>query len=272
MEATVNTFGKFKEYKERRVREFIKKYNCFLGISWGWFIVLFFILLCLAIAWGLTFYVFGGIKRPSITFGFVLIPILIFFIVSFINYKRSLHIQGAIYDCLKNFSDYESQVSSKIELEMLNNQICDIENEIMRLESLIMICDLKCETIEKLRKSNNYNSIPSIILGKSLDKYKRMIKSRNVFLLEKCSYEQAKEKYNTDVSLLRIRYIDLKSRQNNFKDKINISNVLTELDECMKSNLDSHSFLYKSQGNKYKGEIRELFFDLFEIVSQVKIQ
>lgn len=50
METTINTFCKFKEYKEKRIREFIQKYNTFLGVPWEWMLGWFMWNMHLAVA------------------------------------------------------------------------------------------------------------------------------------------------------------------------------------------------------------------------------
>jgi hypothetical protein len=99
METTINTFGKLKEYKEKRVRELIRKYNVFLGIPWGLIIVicgiccLFFFLLLLFLFnlihedYSIWLFLFENLSLL-----FALIISLAFTILAIVKYIRSLQV------------------------------------------------------------------------------------------------------------------------------------------------------------------------------------
>lgn len=140
METTINTFGKFKEYKEKRVRELIRKYNVFLGMSWELIIVICGIC-CLLLLLIMLF----GFENSYLKVALILS--LVFTILAIVKYRRSLQVQKVVYDCLICLSENESKICSKIELNTIRNQIQVNDNEIERLKCLIDNLDLKCEII-----------------------------------------------------------------------------------------------------------------------------
>lgn len=264
METTINTFCKFKEYKEKRVREFIQKYNTFLGVPWEWMlglcgICILLLLSILAIQW------WTNEKIVSFSLYYlvlILIPIVAFTILVGVKYRCSLRVQNVVYVCLKHLSCYESTICSKIELDFLSNQMQDNNKEIERLRCLIYNLDLKCKTINRQIRMNYCKSFICTIFSMSLDEYKKMIKDKIVLLQEKCSYRQSQHKYETDIQLLQ--------EKNKIVDKSihKIGEIIVDKEKVLK-NIDDILTLVSLSKNQ-KGELWLLFTDLVEVASQIK--
>lgn len=266
METTISTFCKFKEYKGKRVREFIYKYNVFLGVPWGWISVICGICCLLLLSNPLARLFKCEINLPFGDFYliFLIILSLAFTILAGVKYKRSLKIQKVVYDCLNRFSCYESEICSKIELDTMRNQMQVNDNEIERLKCLIDNLDLKCEIINKILRINYCKSFICTIFSMNLDEYKKMIKNKVVLLQERCSYRQSRNKYKADIQLLKKKNEDWKKRieiieKTVVDDKQMLKNIDEELNSALKSKI-------------LKSEIRLFFTDLIEVVSQIKIQ
>ena len=309
METTINTFCKFKEYKEKRVGEFIQKYNAFCGVPWKWMggmcILLF--LLVLIVQWWRD----GKIVSFSLDYLVILIFISAFAFWVRYKYKCSLFVQNVVYDCLKHLSCYESTICSKIELDILRKQMQNNNREMKRLSCLIYNLDLKCETINRQIRINYCKSFISTIFSMSLDEYKKMIKDKIVLLQEKCSYRQSQHKYEMDIQLLqeenkileeKIHKIEknivddeknivddekniVDDEKNIVDDEKNIvddeKNIVDDEknivdDEKNSKDTDKEKILKNidnvltSLSQNQKGEIRILFTDLVEVVSQIK--
>lgn len=266
METTINTFCKFKEYKEKRVRELIRKYNVFLGMPWGLIIVICGICCLLSIQFALKdkydsflSFVFEG---SYLSFAFILS--LAFTILAIVKYRCSLQVQKVVYDCLICLSENESKICSKIELNTIRNQIQVNDNEIERLKCLIDNLDLKCEIINKILRINYRKSFICTIFSMNLDEYKKMIKNKTVLLQERYSYRQSQNKYKADIQLLETKNEELNKRveiieKTGGDDKQILTNIQVKLDSGLKSKI-------------LKSEVRLLFTDLIEVVSQIKIQ
>lgn len=275
METTINTFCKFKEYKEKRVRELIRKYNVFLGMPWGLIIVICGICCLLSRQFALKdehdsflSFVFEG---SYLSFAFILS--LAFTILAVVKYIRSLQVQKVVYDCLNCFSDFESKICSKIELETLRNQIQVNDNEIVRLTCLSDNLDLKCEIINKILRINYHKSFIYTIFSMNQDEYKKMIKDIMALLKERNSYREPQNKYKADIQLLKTKNEDLIKRVEIIKTMIDEEQKLTNINDELKSVLESKVFMRKIFISKIlKGEIRLFFTDLIEVVSQIKIQ
>lgn len=253
METTVNTFSKFKGYKEKRVRELIRKYNVFWGVSWGWIVVICGMcdLFLLSIQFG-KFY-------PHIAF-----ILAVFIVLAIVKYFRARCVQKVVYGCLNYLSCYENKMRSKIELDSLRARVHDNNKEIERINCLINNLDLKCEIIDKRIRINYRKSFICTICSMSLDEYKNMIKDKVILLHEKCSYRQSQKKYESDILLLREMNVDLNKRiktigEIDVDDKQILKEMNEELDSVLKSEI-------------LKSEIRLFFVDLIEIVSQIKIR
>lgn len=257
METTINTFGKFKEYKEKRVRELIRKYNVFLGMSWELIIVICGIC-CLLLLLIMLF----GFENSYLKVALILS--LVFTILAIVKYRRSLQVQKVVYDCLICLSLVESKICSKIELNTIRNQIQVNDNEIERLKCLIDNLDLKCEIINKILRINYRKSFICTIFSMNLDEYKKMIKNKTVLLQERYSYRQSQNKYKADIQLLETKNEELNKRveiieKTGGDDKQILTNIQVKLDSGLKSKI-------------LKSEVRLLFTDLIEVVSQIKMQ
>ena len=302
METTINTFGKFKEYKEKRVRELIRKYNVFMGTPWGLIIVicgiccLFFFLLLLFLFnlihedYSIWLFLFENLSLL-----FALIISLAFTILAIVKYIRSLQVQKVVYDCLNCLSDFESEMCSKIELDTLRKQMQVNNNEIGRLTCLSENLDLKCKIINKILWINYRKSFICTLFSMNLDEYKKMIKNKTVLLQERCSYQQLQNKYKADIQLLKTKNEDLGKRVETIEktvadDKQKSTNVDIEetknedlgkrVETIEKTVVDDKQIL-KNIDEKLnsalkckilKSEIRLFFTDLIEVVSQIKIQ
>lgn len=281
METTINTFGKLKEYKEKRVRELIRKYNVFLGIPWGLIIVicgiccLFFLLLLLFLFnlihedYSIWLFLFENLSLL-----FALIISLAFTILATIKYIRSLQIQKVLYDCLNCLSCYENKIRNKIELDTLRNQMQVNNNEIGRLTCLSDNLDLKCEIINKILRINYHKSFIILIFRMNQDEYKKMIKNIMVLLQERSSYWESQNKYKADKLLLKTKNEDLTKRIEIIEKTVaDDKQELTNINEKLKSVLESKTVMRKIFISKIlKSEIRLFFTDLIEVVSQIKIQ
>lgn len=107
METTINTFCKFKEYKEKRVRELIRKYNVFLGMPWGLIIVI-----C-----GICCLLLLNIPNFASKNSYLKVALILssaFAILAIVKYIRSLQIQKVVYDCLNCFSNSVTRLNPKI--------------------------------------------------------------------------------------------------------------------------------------------------------------
>lgn len=265
METTINTYCKFKEYKEKRVRELIRKYNVFLGMPWGLISVICCLLLCAILKFGSE----DSYLQVALIFS------IVFTILAIVKYMRSLEIQKVIYDCLYHLSDYERVICSKIEIDTLRKQMQVNNNEIERLQCLIVNLDLKCKIINKTLRINYRKSFKGNRFSmNNLDEYKKMIKNKTVLLQERSSYRELRNKYNAEKQLLETRYEDLTKRvaiiEKNVDDD---KQMLKNIDEKLKSALESKTFMNKIFiRGILKGEIRLFFTDLVEVVSQIKIQ
>lgn len=265
METTINTFSKFKGYKEKRVRELLHKYNVFCGVSWGWIVVISGIcslfLLSILLRW-----LFGC--KMILPFGccnliLILILFVVFTILAIVKYYRARHVQKVVYGCLSHLSCYENEMHSKIELDSLRARAHDNSKEIERINCLINNLDLKCEIIDKQIRINYCKSFICTICSMSLDEYKNMIKDKVVLLQEKCSYRQSRKKYESDILLLRKMNVDLDERIKTIGEIVVDDNqILKDIDKELGSVLKSKIL---------KSEIRLFFMDLIEIVSQIKI-
>lgn len=281
METTINTFGKLKEYKEKRVRELIRKYNVFLGIPWGLIIVicgiccLFFLLLLLFLFnlihedYSIWLFLFENLSLL-----FALIISLAFTILAIVKYIRSLQVQKVVYDCLNCLSDFESEMCSKIELDTLRKQMQVNNNEIGRLTCLSENLDLKCKIINKILWINYRKSFICTLFSMNLDEYKKMIKNIMVLLQERSSYWESKNKYKADKLLLKTKNEDLTKRIEIIEKTVaDDKQELTNVNEKLKSVLESKTVMRKIFISKIlKSEIRLFFTDLIEVVSQIKIQ
>ena len=233
METTINTFCKFKEYKEKRVRELIRKYNVFLGIPWGLISVICGIC-CLLL------YRQFALKDKHDSFlsfvfegsylSFALIFSLVFAILAIVKYIRSLYVQKVIYDCLYHLSDYERVICSKIEIDTLRKQMQVNNNEIKRLQCLIDNLDLKRKIINITLRINCHKYFLRITFSMNQDEYKKMLKNIMVLLQERNSYRELQNKYNAEKQLLETRNKDLTKRvetieKNVADDKQKLTNV-----------------------------------------------
>lgn len=266
METTINTFCKFKEYKEKRVRELIRKYNVFLGMPWGLIIVI-----C-----GICCLLLLNIPNFASKNSYLKVALILssaFAILAIVKYIRSLQVQKVVYDCLNCFSDFESKICSKIELETLRNQIQVNDNEIVRLTCLSNNLDLKCEIINKILRINYHKSFIYTIFSMNQDEYKKMIKNIMALLQERNSYREPQNKYKADIQLLKTKNEDLIKRVEIIKTMIDEEQKSTNINDKLKSVLESKVFMRKIFISKIlKGEIRLFFTDLIEVVSQIKIQ
>lgn len=98
----------------------------------------------------------------------------------------------------------------------------------------------------------------------NLDEYKKMIKNKTVLLQERYSYRQSQNKYKADIQLLETKNEELNKRveiieKTGGDDKQILTNIQVKLDSGLKSKI-------------LKSEVRLLFTDLIEVVSQIKIQ
>lgn len=276
METTINTFCKFKEYKEKRVRELIRKYNVFMGTPWGLIIVICGICCLLSRQFALKdkydsflSFVFEG---SYLSFAFILS--LAFTILATIKYIRSLQIQKVVYDCLNCLSCYENKIRNKIELDTLRNQMQVNNNEIGRLTCLSDNLDLKREIINKILRINYHKSFIILIFRMKQDEYKKMIKNIMVLLQERSSYRESQNKYKADKLLLKTKNEDLTKRIEIIEKTVaDDKQELTIVNEKLKSVLESKTVMRKIFISKIlKSEIRLFFIDLIEVVSQIKMQ
>lgn len=279
METTINTFCKFKEYKEKRVRALIREYNVFLGMTWGLIIVIcgiccFFLILLFLFNLIHEDYSIWQILFENLSLLFALIISLAFTILAVVKYIRSLQVQKVVYDCLKSLSDFESGMCSKIELDTMNKQIQVNDNEIGRLTCLSENLDLKCKIINKILRINYHKSFIYTIFSMNQDEYKKMIKDIMVLLQERSCYRESQNKYKADIQLLKTKNEDLTNRIEIIEkavadDKQELTNVNVDL----KSILECKTFMRKIFISKIlKSKIRLFFTDLIEVVSQIKIQ
>ena len=91
-----------------------------------------------------------------------------------------------------------------------------------------------------------------------------MIKNKTVLLQERYSYRQSQNKYKADIQLLETKNEELNKRveiieKTGGDDKQILTNIQVKLDSGLKSKI-------------LKSEVRLLFTDLIEVVSQIKIQ
>lgn len=98
----------------------------------------------------------------------------------------------------------------------------------------------------------------------NLDEYKKMIKNKTVLLQERYSYRQSQNKYKADIQLLETKNEELNKRveiieKTGGDDKQILTNIQVKLDSGLKSKI-------------LKSEVRLLFTDLIEVVSQIKMQ
>lgn len=264
METTINTYCKFKEYKEKRVRELIRKYNVFLGMPWGLISVICCLLLCAILKFGSE----DSYLQVALIFS------IVFTILAIVKYMRSLEIQKVIYDCLYHLSDYERVICSKIEIDTLRKQMQVNNNEIERLQCLIDNLDLKRKIINKTLRINCHKYFLRITFSMNQDEYKKMFKNIMVLLQERSSYRELRNKYNAEKQLLETRNKDLTKRVETIEKNVaDDKQMLKNIDEKLKSALESKTFMNKIFiWGILKGEIRLFFTDLVEVVSQIKIQ
>lgn len=267
METTINTFCKFKEYKEKRVRELIWKYNVFLGMPWGLIIVI-----C-----GICCLLLLNIPNFASKNSYLKVALILssaFAILAIVKYIRSLQIQKVVYDCLNCFSDFESKICSKIEVDTLRKQMQVNDNEIVRLTYLNDNLDLKCKIINRILWINYRKSFIYTIFSMNQDEYKKMIENKTVLLQERCSYRQSQNKYKADIQLLKTKNEDLAKRIEIIeKTVVDDKQELTNVNKKLKSALESKTFISKIFISEIlKSEIILFFTDLIEVVSQIKIQ
>lgn len=268
METTINTFNEFKEYKEKKVREFIRNYK---GITYGWiFGICVIVDLLLIIS---KFIAKVDITRVPICYLLTSIAITFF---AWIKYYRARCIKKLVYNCLIDLSCYEDKVRSKIEIDNLKAQMKDNIKEIDQLECSIRNLDLKCEIINKTIRINYCKSFICTIFCMNLDEYKIMIKNKKALLQEKYNYRQLQNKYETDIQLLRKTNEDLNKKIK--EDQSNdINKNQTIINKDIKLNLNLYNkFPWNITkllfGKNLKEEIKILFIDLVEVVSQIKIK
>lgn len=204
METTINTFSKYKAYKEKRVREFIHKYNAVCWVSWGWVWSGCGICVLMLLALIVHYYTEEELVLFSnIYLVFILIPVFVFTILAGIKYIRSLYVQNVVYDCLKHLSCYEINICYKIKLDTLRDEMQGNNREVKRLKCMIHNLDLKCKMINILIKMNYCKSFVRTKFSKSLDEYNKMIKNKELLLQEIFGYQQLTNKYNADIKLLQ---------------------------------------------------------------------
>lgn len=287
METAINSIGKFKEYKERKVRELIQKHCYFCGMTWQRITTICVLLLCFTcimmpclrnkdiLSYCTTShstkylqYLVLYIKTSnSYHIHIGLCAIIFLTIIGYKAYQRSkdsLYIQNTIYDCLDKFSNYEKYMTEKIEYEILKKQIQDNDKEIWKLKYLVKNIKLKNNSIDGLIKSNYHKpTIPSM----GPEHYIKMVEKKETLEFEKCRNQQLTNKYIVSEKLLKSENSRLKNRKKTSKYKAYSRKlILIDINECIKStNNDNPHY------ENLKNEIRILFIDLIDVVSNIKI-
>lgn len=266
MDTTINTFSKFRAYREKRVREFIQKYKNFCCVPWGWILFvggISVLLLFLAI---LRYYLEDGKEAVSshIYLVFILIPILAFTILTGVRYWRSIYIRMVVFGCLRHISCYESRMRRNVERCTLRDKGHLNEREMYRLIIMNNNLELRCELIDRLIRMKRCNIFIRTIFTLSLDKYKRKKKNREFLLQERCSYRQLQNRYLNDILLLWLENRDLNDRMEELGE---IENGINQVLDEILIVIDNYR---RCLSGIQREEIRAFFTDLVEVVSHIK--
>lgn len=307
MEIIINTLNKFKQYKEKRIREFIQEYSRFCGIPWGWIIGICILLIILLLIW---IFLSDFNSVPLIIGGFFIIFLIVIIIIAIYKYVYSLKVQEVIFECLEYIMYYERAQNYQIELNNIKSQQERNKKNIARFNYKIQELELTHEciskikkiTLEEFNKEGNSYSASEEKQSDTKDKQNELkvkIPEKRINILKKyiselLIYDQLKKQYETEKSLLENENNQIEEEKEEII-KI-LSNNIKLLEKGTKDSPkaeknnstyskdnNEHIFLYKKliinkidsimlSCKKKEREIKILIQELIEKISQIKIQ
>lgn len=195
----------------------------------------------------------------------VVVFLFAIYLLAYKKAKRSLTVQGIVYDCLKKLSNYEKNIADKIEFDILDESFKANNHEIEKNKRLIEIINFRIETCKQSIESD----VPETKThGKNVDEYNKIINKQELFA-QRYNHMQTKSKYATNIALLTDKGTLLKERRDSItRAKVNIDAIISEIESIV----TSAAAIYRKKQEVISKEMKILFIDLIYVVSNIKIK
>ena len=309
MKDVINTLEKFKQYRERKICEYIREHSLFCGVPVQWLTTICIVLGCAVLCWVILL-VYGiicdhfhlmsvGFKQNSLFHYFISLIdysanykyrlvlggyLLILFSLLFAFFKRKLRnskeIEAVMLKCSIELMRYEKSISDKIKSANLNFEKRSKEEDVKYLENRKQNLKSACLNRQKVTLTNFYELRGEIrILSEEQENQRNTVnnnekicqlKKKQAETLEKCYNDCLL--YKQDINKNQIEIEILGSQINNIqKDAENHSKTEEDLKFNDAINTINADINSGDINSFYKDSLKSFFYDLLGKASQLKI-
>lgn len=309
MKDVINTLEKFKQYRERKICEYIREHSLFCGVPVQWLTTICIVICCAVLCWVISL-VYGiicdhfhlmsvGLKQNSLFHYFISLVdysalykyklvlggylLILFSLLSAFFYgklRNSKKIEAVMLKCSIDLMRYEKSISNKIKSANLNFEKSSKEEDVKYLKNRKQNLESACLNRRKVTLANFYELREEIrILSKEQENQRNSVnnnekicqlRKKQAETLEKCYNDCLLHKQDINKSQTEIEILE--SQISNIqKDVENHS----ETEEALKFKdaIDTINADIDSEdiNSFYKDSLKSFFYDLLGKASQLKI-
>lgn len=309
MKDVINTLEKFKQYRERKICEYIREHSLFCGVPVQWLTTICIVLGCAVLCWVILL-VYGiicdhfhlmsvGFKQNSLFHYFISLVdysalykyklvlggyLLILFpsLFAFFNRKlrNSKEIEAVMLKCSIELMKYEKSISNKIKSANLNFEKSSKEEDVKYLKNRKQNLESACLNRRKVTLANFYELREEIrILSKEQENQRNSVnnnekicqlKKKQAETLEKCYNDCLLHKQDINKNQTEIEILE--SQISNIqKDVENYSETEKDLQFNDVINAINLNIDLGDINSFYKDSLKSFFYDLLGKASQLKI-
>ena len=304
MKDVINTLEKFKQYRERKICEYIREHSLFCGVPVQWLTTICIVLGCAVLCWVILL-VYGiicdhfhlmsvGFKQSSLFHYFISLVdysalykyklilveylLILFSLLSAFFYgklRNSKKIEAVMLECSIELMRYEKSISNKIKLANLKFEEKSQNEDVEYLKNRKQNLDLACLNRRQVALTDFYELQEEIsILSKEQDDKKInekicQIRRKQAEAIKKCHkdclpHQQSINSSKTEIIILESQIKDIQDEQTRLKSDKNFT--FDDAIKAINGNID-----LATVDDFHKASLKSFFYELLELASRLKI-